>query len=740
MRTWIALLAGVATFAAFACNGGADRPQTPAAPFVEQDSPPSVAPSPSVLAPTSTVAPIPAGPASQALREGRFSDAAVRFLEEARLASTAAAKSEALLGAGRARFESGDRFGAITSFREAVAAAVPGSPEARRAAYLLGLRLDDAGRGVEAVEVLRSQAEVGGGDALQPLLDSELARAAALAGDPSLSEAAFRRAVSHPQATTTLKAQAYAGLADAARKRGDLDGVIAALSKLVLLAPTPAGRYELGASAISKGDIATGVGQLRAVIEDNPESRFALLAITDLRNAGVDVDPGAEGLVYYRGGLYARAKLVLSVAKDDPSISAQVRAFRGFYYAATLEDSGDATGAIAAYDGIVDDVRYVHKARYWAARVLEGSGDGRGASVRYYALASALPRGEFTTEAAFRAGYTLFRAGDSRAAETWSSLGVSRDSRLLYWKGRALDQLGNKGDAATSYREAVAADARSFFGQEAAVALGGSRFSETAYVSRRVGSDALNWAEFERWLLGRGFPARVDVVPALARELMLVGLSQQAGAVLLEFGDSGDPWRQFAAMKGAYDLGLVSISAQLAVRLRMNLGVQYEQAPVLLARVAYPLDYSALLDEESRKNGLDPLFFAALIRQESFWDAAARSPADAYGLTQVIPETGRSIAGALSVSPFETSDLLRPAVALRFGAFYIGQQFKQYKSAYVALAAYNAGPGAASRWVLASPGQTAADFVETIDYAETQLYVQLIIEAYAHYRYAWIER
>ncbi len=736
MRRVFGVVLSVVVVAGVACSGGHSTRTSPFSPAPTEGARATVGAVPSTAVPT--LAAIPAGSASQALREGRFSDAAVRFGEEASGAPNAAAKSEALLGAGRARFELGDRAGAIASFRDAIAAAPPGSQEARRAAYLLALRLDDAGRGAEAVEALRALADTGGTDALQPLLDAELARAAALAGDGALSEQAFARAVAHPEATSALRAAAYRGLAAAARVRDDEGALSAALSKLVRLGPTPAERYELATIFLAARQLGLASEQLAAIVLQSPESRFALFALADLPKAGAMVDVGAEGLVYYRRGLYGQAKAILGAARGDKDASIEERAFRGFYFAASLEDSGDAAGAIEAYDQVIDSVRYVHKSRYWAARATEGTGDLRGASERYQALALATPKGEFTTESAFRAGYTMFRAGDARAAQVWSSLGVSRDPRLLYWKGRALEELGEKAAAATAYREAMAADSRSFFGQEAAARLKPVTAPDARYVSLPSPVPTLDWAEFEAWLRVRGVPARVDPVPSVARELALVGLLAEAGAVVEEFGNSGDPWRQFVTMKASYELGLPSVGARLAVRLRTNLGVEYEDAPVLLARMAYPLDHITLLEQESRRNGLDPLFFAALIRQESFWDATAVSHADAYGLTQVIPETGQGIANALDVSSFEPSDLLRPAVALKFGAFYIGEQLKRYESPYVALSAYNAGPAAASRW--SATARSAADFVETIDYAETQAYVQLIMEAYAHYKYAWRER
>jgi len=206
-------------------------------------------------------------------------------------------------------------------------------------------------------------------------------------------------------------------------------------------------------------------------------------------------------------------------------------------------------------------------------------------------------------------------------------------------------------------------------------------------------------------------------------------------APLLEAAEDQPPVELLAYLREAHEAGLPDVGARLAVRLRSELGLTYAEAPKDLMRLAYPLDYVTLLDSEARANGIDPLFFAALIRQESFWDADAGSHAGALGLTQVIPPTGEAIAQSLGVD-FVPSDLFRPAVSLKFGANYISGQLRAFGNPYHALAAYNAGPGNAQRWA-ALAGDAPADFAEAVDFAETQGYVISVMEHYAHYQAAY---
>ena len=77
--------------------------------------------------------------------------------------------------------------------------------------------------------------------------------------------------------------------------------------------------------------------------------------------------------------------------------------------------------------------------------------------------------GEFTADAAFRAGYTLLRAGEPEAAiTTWDQLGETGDSRILYWRGRAGADAGDEAGSRAHFEAAVAADPHSFHGLAAA--------------------------------------------------------------------------------------------------------------------------------------------------------------------------------------------------------------------------------------------------------------------------------
>ncbi|MBN1486390.1 MAG: transglycosylase SLT domain-containing protein, partial [Anaerolineae bacterium] len=117
------------------------------------------------------------------------------------------------------------------------------------------------------------------------------------------------------------------------------------------------------------------------------------------------------------------------------------------------------------------------------------------------------------------------------------------------------------------------------------------------------------------------------------------------------------------------------------------------------------------------------------------------SYAAAQGLMQVIPPTGAEIFQALGWPPdYETPDLYRPMVSVRYGTWYLAKQRDRFDGdLYAAMAGYNGGPGNAARWREAA--QEDIDlFVELITFNETRTYVERITEHFAHYRWLYDQR
>jgi soluble lytic murein transglycosylase len=160
-----------------------------------------------------------------------------------------------------------------------------------------------------------------------------------------------------------------------------------------------------------------------------------------------------------------------------------------------------------------------------------------------------------------------------------------------------------------------------------------------------------------------------------------------------------------------------------------------DSAPAEFWKLAFPLPYREALEQYSRENGLDPFLVAALIRQESEFNPRAISRAQAYGLTQVRPGTGRELSRRLKMPRFATSMLFQPEVNLRLGTYYLKALNGQLGGKWEAtLAAYNAGKSRADAWLTWADFREPAEFVETVPFTETRDYIQIVLRNAEIYR------
>src|SRR5262249_1953378 len=149
----------------------------------------------------------------------------------------------------------------------------------------------------------------------------------------------------------------------------------------------------------------------------------------------------------------------------------------------------------------------------------------------------------------------------------------------------------------------------------------------------------------------------------------------------------------------------------------------------------FPLPYKGDLMSSATGRGLDPYLVAGLIRQESEFNPQALSHANAYGLTQVRPATGKQFARRAGVPVFTTRTLYQPAANLKIGCSILKSMLdSQGGSLEQTLAAYNAGPARVSEWLTWAHYREPAEFVENIPFTETRDYVQAVMRNAEMYR------
>jgi soluble lytic murein transglycosylase len=171
--------------------------------------------------------------------------------------------------------------------------------------------------------------------------------------------------------------------------------------------------------------------------------------------------------------------------------------------------------------------------------------------------------------------------------------------------------------------------------------------------------------------------------------------------------------------------------------LRIGQGLQRSGAPLTARhlRILYPFPHAAMISAEAAERGVDPFLAAGLIRQESTFRAGVTSPAGARGLMQVMPATGRPLARAAGIEPYDPAILFHPEINVHLGMRFLAEQMRAYDGSLpLVFSAYNAGPQRVEAWKRFPELMDEELFTERIPFRETRDYVKILTRNHAIYR------
>ena len=332
---------------------------------------------------------------------------------------------------------------------------------------------------------------------------------------------------------------------------------------------------------------------------------------------------------------------------------------------------------------------------------------------------AALPaRDIYKTEQEFTAGWIALRflTDPALAAQHFARIGVGSVNptalaRAGYWQGRAAEAAGHAQEARAAYA-AAAAHSTSYYGQLARAKLGLPQIELNAAPTGR----------------GRGIE-RLEIVRAVQ---LLYDLDEREIAVPIfaDMGENGDP----DALVGLGELASRYGDARnmlLVGKAALNRGLPFDF-------YAYPV--TGIPPFKSIGPEVEQSIVFAIARQESAFNPAVVSPAQAYGLMQVTPDAGRYVCKKYGAS-FDLGRMKNdPVYNAALGAAELGGLIEDYRGSYImTFAAYNAGRGSVKKWVERygdprDPKVDAVDWVELIPFSETRNYVQRIMENLQVYR------
>ena len=341
------------------------------------------------------------------------------------------------------------------------------------------------------------------------------------------------------------------------------------------------------------------------------------------------------------------------------------------------------------------------------------------------------PAGRFAERAAWKAGWRAYREGRFTDALQYFDNGAAQFPRSdyrpswLYWAGRAAQRAGDIETGIARLRLAATDYRNSYYGRIAMDRLKETRGGAvTPTLQRAPASIAIPTAGRIATLLAAGLNSQA-MDELLYAERMWGNSPQLQATVALTHKRLGNVRAGINAMKRAYP---------------QYLAAGGETLPTEILQVIFPVEHWPLLQKYSKQRGLDPFLIAALVAQESNFDAGVRSHANAWGLMQVLPSTGRQYARRLGVRPFSTRRLTEAEVNVRLGTQIFADSIKKFGGVHFALAAYNAGDSRVVRWMKERPGLPQDEFIDDIPFPETQNYVKRILGTAEDYRYLYSSR
>ena len=409
---------------------------------------------------------------------------------------------------------------------------------------------------------------------------------------------------------------------------------------------------------------------------------------------------------------------------------------------ATIQKGANAEKTALAFiesygaDPLVDDVLL------WLAEIRGARGDADGERTTLERLISEHPAGDMVDEARLRLAMRLAAADDVDGARNVLAAAV-RSLTLANKKPVELDR-ARYWHARLAYAPSLTSWAKGPAVEEGTRLLTVFARERPAGFYGRLAAQVLG---IEPTTLPRGAlaaDAAVDVPATLRnqRQWIEAGLAVQAGyddeAALL-----------LAAIEGVRDVeSAMAIAAMfvsvdrpdLAHRSLRDRGFALidgaPTTPAALARwsLGWPRAWATELTTAATEFKVPPALLIGLSREESAFDAGVVSWAGATGLCQLMPPTAKDEAKSMKLPPPTAADLVDPAYNARLGASHLGRRLKSMRHPFMAIAAYNAGPGSVAKWMPAAGASVPIDtWVEAIPFDETRNYVKKVTGSWTTY-------
>ncbi|GIW42305.1 MAG: hypothetical protein KatS3mg076_2882 [Candidatus Binatia bacterium] len=626
-----------------------------------------------------------------------------------------------------ARLERGEARTAASLF-EALASVEPATEDA--CGYFLGLSLARTGETGKAREAWLAVVDRHPESVWRPRALLELGRLAVVEGRPDEGEKFLRMALEGEASRDTVL-EARVELAKVFVLRGDIAGALGELREVRLRGVgTSAARSAkelqrriLGLPEAPRWGREDWLREAEVLLEE----RDFVAAEAAARNAD-PAEADADALWALARALRGQKKRAAAAtvygrfAALHPGDARVPRAL--FELASLLWNADEDVAAEAAFRAFLRRFpahELAADAWYALGRIAESKGRFGEARRFYERTLASRPSARLREEAGWRIGWVLYRAGRwVEASRAFGQAARRGSSGALYWQARALERSGKRGDAVRLFARLVRESPHDYYAWLGELRLGLGSAPRTGTPPGPLPDleppPGLPDYHLRRYRIWRRWNFREFAWEELAALRRAARTRSEILYVLVESLASDDYPGAWALVR-RLDGGLGSLPAELGLRLR------------------YPLAFWDVVRREAERHDLDPFLVLALIRQESFFDPRAHSPADARGLMQLLPTVAAEEGAAAGLGSEVTAKLDDPEINVALGVRHLRRQLDRWKGDVVkALASYNGGWPAVERWVARFGDLELDEFVESITYRETRDYVKRVLTHYRAYR------
>jgi soluble lytic murein transglycosylase len=342
----------------------------------------------------------------------------------------------------------------------------------------------------------------------------------------------------------------------------------------------------------------------------------------------------------------------------------------------------------------------------WGQLALQAARQLDPAAVNWFAKAGGTPLSQVQLEWKVRAALREQNWREVLAAIAAMTENDQNQQSWRYWKARAL-----KADGKTAQANAILAPLSreyNYYGQLAAEELGAA-----------IGIPAETYKPSEEEI------RQISHIPAIQRALLLYEINVRA--------DATREWNW--GVKNFDDKQLLA-AAELAKRSNwLDRAIYTADKTVRLHdfSLRFPAPHRDVMQDYTRRAGLDEAWVYGLIRQESRFVQQAKSNVGAAGMMQLMPATARWVAKKLGMRDFRQSLVSQLNTNVALGTYYLKYVLDQLDGQPVlATAAYNAGPRRAQKWRDSKPLEGAI-YAESIPFTETRGYVQKVLSNATYY-------